>query len=157
MDCEADPRNWTYLLRMKTMTETKPALNLDELLIIQDTDPHTFEDEYPNAGIPQVTFSQDHFRGPQLAMFYKTHRGTDLYNTYSVGGWEEGNYHRLAQDGPRVNGPVGWMNENAVAVTAHKQVRREEILVEEGDRIILRGTEYQIRKTRTGHIELDRV
>lgn len=157
MDYEADPRTRTYLLRMKTMTETKPALNLDELLIIKDKDPYTYEDEYPNAEIPQFTFAQDHFHGPQLAMFYKTHHGTDLYNTYSVGGWEEGQYHRDAHQGPRINGPIAFMTENAVAVTAHKQVRREEILVEEGDHIILRGTEYEIRRTRTGHIKLDRV
>ncbi|MCC3292495.1 hypothetical protein [Arthrobacter sp. zg-Y1110] len=136
------------------MTETKPALNLDELLTFKDKEPFTYEDDQPNAGIPQHIFSQDHFEGAQLAMFYKNHRGTDLYNTYSVGGWEEGNYHRIVQDGPRVNGPVAWMNENAVTLTAHKQTPREEILVEDGDHVILRGTEYVITKDRRGYVRL---
>ncbi|MCC3299773.1 hypothetical protein [Arthrobacter caoxuetaonis] len=138
------------------MTSTKAALNLDELLVINDADPYTYDDGEPNSGIPQALFSQDHFNGPQLKMYYTTHRGTELFRTYSVGGWEEGSYHRIVQDGPRVNGPVAWMNTNDVALTAHKQAEREGILVEDGDHIILRGTEYIINRDSRGYVSLVR-
>jgi hypothetical protein len=36
----------------------------------------------------------------------------------------------------------------------HKQVKREEILVEVGDHVILRGTEYEIAKDRYGYVSL---
>lgn len=138
------------------MTDTKAALNLDELLVINDAEPFTYDDGEPNSGIPQTLFSQDHFTGPQLAMYWTTHNGTDLFRTYSVGGWEEGSYHRMVQDGPRVNGPVAFMNANDVALTAHRQVEREEILVEDGDHVILRGTEYVITRDSRGYISLAR-
>ncbi|MGK3708919.1 hypothetical protein [Arthrobacter sp. IK3] len=138
------------------MTDSKTPLNLDELLLIEDKEPYTYEDGEPNAGIPQAIFGQDHFQGPQLAMFYRNHRGTDLFHTYSVGGWEEGSYHRIAEGGPRVNGPVAWMNINDVALTAHKQTPREEIRVEDGDHVIIRGTEYIINRDRRGYVSLVR-
>lgn len=87
-------------------------------------------------------------------MFYKNHRGTDLYNTYSVGGWEAGNYHRAVDQGPLVEGPHAWMNENATVLTAHPQERRENILVAEGDTVILRRTEYILSKDRYGYVHL---
>ena len=71
-----------------------------------------------------------------------------------VGGWEAGNFHRTVCEGPRVDGPQAWMNENATVLTAHKQTPRETILVEPGDHVILRGTEYEIVKSRTGHMSL---
>lgn len=61
------------------------TLNLDQLLTIND-DSYTYTDQYPNAGTPQAIYAQDHFTGPELAMCYKTPRGTDLYNTYRVCG-----------------------------------------------------------------------
>lgn len=39
-------------------------------------------------------------------------------------------------------------------LTAHKQERRERILVTEGDTVILRGTEYTISQDRYGYIHL---
>lgn len=129
------------------------TINLDAVITFND-ETTTYTDDQPNAGVPQATFAQDHFTGPQLAMFYKTHRGTDLYNTYSVGGWEAGNFHRTVCEGPRVDGPHAWMNENATVLTARKQARREEILVEAGDHVILRGTEYEIVKDRYGYVKL---
>lgn len=129
------------------------TINLDAVIKLND-ETNTYEDAYPNAGVTQTTFAQDHFSGPQLKMFYKNHRGTDLYDTYSVGGWEAGNFHRAVCNGPRIDGPHAWMNENATVLTAHKQVKREEILVEAGDHVILRGTEYEIAKDRYGHVTL---
>ena len=140
--------------RLRTQPEEPiQTINLDAVIKLND-ETGTYEDDQPSSGIEQTTFSQDHFSGPQLTMFYKTYRGADLYNTYSVGGWEAGNFHRTVCDGPRVDGPHAWMNENATVLTAHKQVKREEILVEAGDHVILRGTEYEIVKTRTGHMNL---
>ncbi|TSE14991.1 hypothetical protein B1A87_002715 [Arthrobacter sp. KBS0703] len=130
------------------------TFNLDELLTINDSDPITYSEGHPGAGNPQALFGQDHFGGPQLAMFDKTHRGTDLYTTYSVGGWEAGNFHRVICEGPLVEGPHAWMSANATVLTAHKQERREQILVAEGDTIILRGTEYAISQDRYGYIKL---
>lgn len=130
--------------------------NLDKLLAFREDETNTFEDEHPNAGIPQATFSQDHFEGPQLAMFYKTHRGVDLYDTFTVGGWEKGNYHRKVCQGPRVNGPHAWMSKNATALTAHKQEERQEILVQPGDTVTLRGTTYEITQVR-GYAKLEPV
>lgn len=129
------------------------TINLDAVIKLND-ETSTYEDNQPNSGIPQTTFAQDHFEGPQLQMFYKNYRGTDLHNTYSVGGWEAGNFHRTVCEGPRVDGPQAWMNENATVLTAHKQTPRETILVEPGDHVILRGTEYEIVKSRTGHMSL---
>lgn len=129
------------------------TINLDAVIKLND-ETNTYDDDQPNAGIPQTTFTQDHFTGPQLTMFHKTHRGTDLFNTYNVGGWEAGNFHRTVCEGPRVDGPQAWLNENATVLTAHKQVKREEILVEAGDHVILRGTEYEIVKDRYGHVKL---
>lgn len=128
--------------------------NLDELLTINDKDALTYSEGHPGAGTPQAIFGQDHYKGAELAMFYKTHRGTDLYNTYSVGGWEAGNYHRVECGGPLVEGPHAFLNENATVLTAHKQERRERILITEGDTLILRGTEYAISKDRYGYIKL---
>lgn len=129
------------------------TLNLDQLLTITH-DTHTYSEGHPGAGTPQAIFSQDHFQGPELAMFDKTYRGTDLYNTYSVGGWEAGNYHRAVDMGPLVEGPHAWMNENATVLTAHKQVKRERILVADGDTVLLRGTEYTISKDNRGYVHL---
>ncbi|HEX9226160.1 MAG TPA: hypothetical protein VF885_05835 [Arthrobacter sp.] len=129
------------------------TINLDAVIKLND-ETSTYTDDQPNSGIEQTMFAQDHFSGPQLQMFYKTHRGTDLYNTYSVGGWEAGNFHRVVCQGPRVDGPHAWMNENATVLTAHKQAKRETISVEPGDHVVLRGTEYEIVKTRTGHMSL---
>jgi hypothetical protein len=78
------------------------TINLDQVLKLND-DSHTYKDS-PN-GAPQALFVQDHFEGPQLEMFHSTHRGTDLYSTYSVGGWEAGNFHRQVCQGPLVEGP----------------------------------------------------
>lgn len=130
------------------------AFNRDELLTINDKDSFTYAEGHPGAGTPQAIFGQDRPAGPELAMFYKNYRGTDLYNTYSVGGWETGNYHRVVCGGPLVEGPHAWMSENATILTAHKQERREQILVAEGDTLILRGTEYTISKDRYGYITL---
>ncbi|MET4144200.1 hypothetical protein [Arthrobacter sp. UYCo732] len=130
------------------------TFNLDQLLIINDSDPITYSEGHPGAGTPQALFGQDHFTGPELAMFDKTYRGTDLYNTYSVGGWEAGNFHRVVCQGPLVEGPHAWMSANATVITAHKQERRERILVTEADTLILRGTEYTISKDRYGYIKL---
>jgi hypothetical protein len=130
------------------------TLNLDELLVIKDSDPFTYSEGHPGAGTPQALYSQDHWAGPELAMFYKTARGTDLYQTFSVGGWEAGNYHRVEHEGPLVEGPHAWMNENSVALTAHKQEPRDRIIVEDGDTLILRGTEYTIVVDSRGYIEL---
>lgn len=121
------------------------TLNLDELLTIADKDAYTYADAgHPAAGIPQPIFGQDHFAGPELAIFYKTHRGTDLYNTYTVCGWEAGSHHRVENGGPLVEGPQAFMSENGFAVTAHKQEKRERILVSPGDTLIIRGTEYEV-------------
>jgi hypothetical protein len=130
------------------------TFNLDELLTIDNKTPLTYTEGHPGAGAPQAMFGQDHFQGPELAMFYKTHRGTDLYKTYSVGGWEAGNYHRVVDQGPLVEGPHAWMNENATVLTAHKQERRERILVTEADTIILRGTAYTLSTDRYGYVQL---
>lgn len=130
------------------------TLNLDELLVIKDSDPLTYSEGHPGAGTPQALYSQDHWAGPELAMFYKNVRGTDLYRTFSVGGWEAGSYHRVEHQGPLVEGPVAWMNENATTITAHKQERREQILVEAGDTIILRGTAFTITVDSRGYITL---
>jgi hypothetical protein len=85
------------------------TINLDAVIKLND-DTHIYDDGQPNSGIPQAIFAQDHFHGPQLQMFYKNYRGTDLYNTYNVGGWEAGNSHRIVCEGPRIDGPVAWMN-----------------------------------------------
>lgn len=130
------------------------TFNLDQLLTINDSDPITYSEGHPGAGTAQALFGQDHFAGPQLAMFDKTYRGTDLYTTYSVGGWEAGNFHRVACEGPLVEGPDAWMSANATVLTAHKQERREQILVAEDDTLILRGTEYTISKDRYGYIKV---
>jgi hypothetical protein len=135
-------------------TKIMATFNLDQLLSITDKDPLTYTEGHPGAGAPQAIFGQDHYEGPELAMFYKNHRGTDLYNTYSVGGWEAGNFHRVVCQGPLVEGPHAWMSENATVLTAHKQARRERILVAAGDTVILRGTEYTIVKDRYGYINL---
>jgi hypothetical protein len=129
------------------------TIDLDGVIKLNDQT-NTYVDDQPNSGGEQTMFSQDHFSGPQLKMFYKNHRGTDLYNTYSVGGWEASNFHRTVCHGPRVDGPHAWMNENATVLTAHKQVKREEILVGAGDHVVLRGTEYEITKDRYGHVSL---
>ncbi|MBG0738985.1 hypothetical protein IV500_06050 [Paeniglutamicibacter antarcticus] len=76
------------------------TFNLDQLLTINNKDSYTYSDGHPGAGTPQEIFGQDRHEGPELAMFYKNHRGTDLYNTYSVGGWETGNYHRTVDQAP---------------------------------------------------------
>lgn len=47
-----------------------------------------------------------------------------------------------------------WMSANATVLTAHQQVRRERILVAEGDTLIPRGTGYTISKDRYGRITL---
>jgi hypothetical protein len=131
------------------------TLNLDELLTILDKDAYTYNDEgHPAAGVPQPIFSQDHFTGPELAVFYKTHRGTDLYNTYTVGGWDAGNYHRVENGGPLVEGPRAWMSENGFAVTAHKQEKRERIVVAPCDTLIIRGTEYEVSVDRGIYVKL---
>jgi hypothetical protein len=132
------------------------TLNLDELLVINDSDPLTYSEGHPGAGTPQAMFSQDHWAGPELAMFHKNVRGLVLYRTFSVGGWEAGSYHRVEHEGPLVEGPQAWMNENAITLTAHKQEPREQILVTDGDTIILRGTEYTVSVDRFGYIELTR-
>ncbi|MBG0738984.1 hypothetical protein IV500_06045 [Paeniglutamicibacter antarcticus] len=46
------------------------------------------------------------------------------------------------------------MNENATVLTAHPQELRENILVAEGDTVILRGTEYVLSKDRYGYVHL---
>lgn len=129
------------------------TINLDAVIKLND-DTHTYEDGQPNSGIPQNIFAQDHFHGPELKMFYKNVRGMDLFHTYSVGGWEAGNFHRAEHEGPRIDGPVAWMNQNDTMLTAHKQVERETILVEPGDHVILRGTEYEITQDRRGYVLL---
>jgi hypothetical protein len=130
------------------------TFNLDQLLTINDKDTLTYTEGHPGAGTPQAMFGQDHFKGPELAMFDKTYRGTDLYKTYAVGGWEAGNYHRAVDQGPLVEGPHAFLNENATILTAHKQERRERILVTDGDTVIVRGTEYTIGKDRYGYVKL---
>lgn len=131
------------------------TLNLDDLLTIKDPGPYTYTDEgHPAAGVPQPIFTQDHHVGPELAVFYRNHRGTDLYNTYTVGCWEAGNYHRVENGGPLVEGPHAWMGENGFAVTAHKQVQRERIVVAPGDTLILRGTEYEVSVDRQVYVTL---
>jgi hypothetical protein len=130
------------------------TFNLDQLLTINDSDPITYTEGHPGAGAPQALFGQDHFTGPVLAMFDKTYRGTDLYRTFHVGGWEPGNFHRVVCQGPLVEGPHAWMSENATILTAHQQERRERILVNEDDTVLLRGTEYAIRKDRYGYVKL---
>lgn len=129
------------------------TINLDAVLKLND-ETYIYEDGQPNSGVPQTIFAQDHFNGPQLKMFYKTYRGTDLHNTYSVGGWEAGNFHRSEFEGPRIDGPVAWMNQDDIAITAHKQVERESILVEPGDHVLLRGTEYEITRDARGYVHL---
>ncbi len=111
------------------------TINCDDQLVIN-------ANAYDDADNP--IFIQDHFEGPQLTMFHTVHRGTELFKTYSVGGWEAGAFHRKVNEGPLVEGPHAWMSENAVALTAHKQEKRPEILVEPGDHLIIRGTEYEI-------------
>lgn len=126
--------------------------NLDTLIILTD-DAYEYEDTCPGSGTPQPVFSQAR-TGPELAMFHKTHRGVDLYNTFSVFGWEAGAYHRIVEQGPRVEGPVAYMNVNATVLTAHKQVQRERILVEAGDTLTLRGTDYLISIDARGEARL---
>lgn len=129
------------------------TFNLDQLLTIND-DAHTYTDDQPNAGVPQAIFAQDHFTGPELAMFDKAYCGTDLYKTFTVGGWEAGNFHRAVDQGPRVEGPVAYLNENATVLTAHRQSRRERILITEGDTLIIRGTAFAVSKDRYGFVKL---
>ncbi|MFF1880158.1 hypothetical protein ACFVVC_01650 [Pseudarthrobacter sp. NPDC058196] len=131
------------------------TLNLDELITINDNDEYTYNDEgHPAAGIPQPIFSQDHFTGPELAVFYSNHRGTDLYDTYTVCGWEAGSCHRAENGGPLVEGPQSFMSENGFAVTAHKQEQRERIVVAPGDTLIIRGTEYEVSVDRQVYVTL---
>ena len=126
------------------------TINLDEQLKLNDD---TYD--YDKDGFPgQKIFSQDHFNGPQLRMFYKTHRGTDLYDTFHVGGWEAGNRHRLVHQGELVDGPQAWMSKNGFAVTAHRQEPRPHIDCEVGDHLFLRGTEYEITRDSRGYIQL---
>lgn len=54
------------------------AFNRDELLTINDKDSFTYAEGHPGAGTPQAIFGQDRPAGPELAMFYKNYRGTDL-------------------------------------------------------------------------------
>lgn len=126
------------------------TINLDEQLKLND-DTH----DYDNDGKPgQKIFTQDHFSGPQLRMFYKTHRGVDLHNTYSVGGWEAGNYHRVVHQGELVEGPHAWMTVNDVVLTKHHQEPRPHIDCEIGDRLILRGTTYEIARDHHSYLRL---
>jgi hypothetical protein len=148
-----DPAGGTPPLQDQPGGHTMKTIDLDAVIKFND-DTYTYEDSQPNAGIPQVTFAQDHFEGPQLEMFYKNIRGLDIYHTYSLGGWEAGNFHRAEFEGPRVDGPVAWMNQNDTVITAHKQVEREKIRVVPGDHVIIRGTEYEISQDRRGYVHL---
>lgn len=126
------------------------TINLDEQLKLNDD---TYD--YDQDGKPgQKIFSQDHFTGPQLRMFHKTHRGVDLHHTFSVGGWEAGNFHRVVHQGDLVEGPHAWMTQNDIVLTAHRQEPRPHIDCEPGDRLILRGTTYEIVRDTRGYIEL---
>ncbi|HEX9089590.1 MAG TPA: hypothetical protein VF867_19015 [Arthrobacter sp.] len=121
--------------------------NLDELLTINDR--ASSSEDLPNA-----EYHQDHFTGPQLTMFDKNYRGTDLYSTFTVGGWEAGNFHRTVFQGPMVEGPHAYLNTNATVLTAHKQERREAILITVEDTLTIRGAEFAISRSRYGHITL---
>lgn len=130
------------------------TFNLDQMLTIKDNEPLTYTEGHPAAGTPQAIFGQDYSEGPQLAMFCKNHRDTDLYNTYSVGGWEAENFHRVVDQGPLVEEPHAWMSENATILTAHRQVARERIIVSAGGTVVVRGTEYLVSKDRYGYMKL---
>lgn len=121
--------------------------NLDELLIITDR-------ANSSEGQPNAEYHQDHFTGPQLTMFDKTYRGTDLYTTFTVGGWEAGNFNRTVFQGPMVDGPHAYLNANATVLTAHKQERRETILITVEDTLTIRGAEFSISRDRYGYITL---
>lgn len=121
--------------------------NLDELLVITDR-------ASTSEGQPNAEYHQDHFTGPQLTMFDKTHRGTDLYTTFTVGGWEAGNFNRKVFQGPMVDGPHAYLNANATVLTAHKQERRGTILITVEDTLTIRGAELTISRDRYGYISL---
>jgi hypothetical protein len=129
------------------------TINLDDKLVFT-TEHHTYEGDHPKAGTPQVIISQDHFDGPVLSMFDKNHRGTDLFDTFSVGGWDAGNHHRVEDGGPFVEGPHAFIFKNGFALTAHVQEKREEILVEPGDTVIFRGNPYTIGRGAYGQVAL---
>lgn len=128
------------------------TLNLDDLLTVNE-EKYTFEDG-PKPGVPQPIFSQDHFAGPVLAMAAGSVRGTDLFDTFSVGGWDAGVFHRVEDGGPLVEGPHAFIFKNGVALTAHVQEKREEILMEEGDTLVFRGVEYTVGRGRYREIAL---
>ena len=129
------------------------TINLDDKLVFT-TELHIYEGDHPKAGTAQVIVSQDHFSGPVLSMFDKTYRGTDLFNTFSVGGWDADNHHRVEDGGPFVEGPHAFIFKNGFALTAHVQEKREEILVEAGDTVIFRGNPYIIGRGRYGEVDL---
>lgn len=124
---------------------TATILNLDELLDLQNES----WCDYP-------TFTTGSFAKTVLVMEDRMHRGVMLTNQYGIFGWEAGSFQRLVQDGPMVEGPYAYMTKQSVALTAHRQEPREEIMVKTGDRLIIRGTTYEIVDQR-GEMILKRV
>lgn len=116
------------------------TFNLDELLTFK-SESYEYREQ---PGKQNVTFSQQYGDPVEVEMFYKNYRGTDLYDSYLIGGWEAGNAHRVECGGPLVEGPHAWMSKRGVAITAHKQERKEKVRVTFGDVLIIKGTRYVV-------------
>ena len=117
---------------MTAQTATK-TLNLDELL--------TFKDEVWDT---DATFSAGHWDTPMLTMPYEGFSGAALTRRYSVFGWDADSRQRMVQDGPKVQGPVAYLQSKPDVITAHRQAPVTEIPVSVGDHLIIRCTEYVI-------------
>lgn len=114
--------------------------NLDELLAFK-TESYEYAERN---GKKDEVFSQQFGDPVEVEMFYKNYRGTDLYDSFLIGGWEAGNAHRVECGGPLVEGPHAWMSKRGVAITAHKQPETRKVRVTFGDVLIIKGTRYVV-------------
>lgn len=101
----------------------------------------TFEWEDGRSG---ATFSSNGFHTVKLAGNKRNHRGIDIYDFYSFGGWEAGTFNRIEDGGELVEGPQAYLSTMGVAITAHKQPHEVGYFVEANDQVILRGTTYRV-------------
>lgn len=122
------------------------TVNLDILMAGKfETDEHTWED-----GKMGNTFAAKYGAQIKLAGRPRMYGGTLLHDFYLFSGWEAGNFHRTECGGPLVEGPYASLFQLGTMVTAHRQPTELAYLIQNDDKVVLRGTTYTVQFDRSG-------
>lgn len=99
-------------------------------------------------------FSLNSFARVKLAGFPINHRGYELFEYYSVGGWDAGAEGREEFQGPMVPGPRAYAFKQGVMIHNGPYLDEVAFYVEDGYTVKLRGVWYTVQMDKRGYIKL---